>query len=102
MTWVGRVLASRELAKRWDHLLPKQFNGVLDQRLGHLADFVVGAEDVVPDALLTIFELANDRLWAPNDGESVLEVEFVALCRQTHGLATRLVVGALTVSAHAA
>src|SRR5262247_4829794 len=95
------VLTSSALAKRRNDLLSKQFNGVPYQVLGHPANFMVSAEDVVPDALLAFFELADDRLRATNDGESVLQVELVALSRQTHGLAARLVVGALTVTAHA-
>src|SRR5215468_5154224 len=96
------VLASSELAKRWNDLLPEQFNGVSHHVLGHPADFMVGAEDVVPDALLAFFKLADDRLRAANDGEAVLQVELVALGRQTHGLAARFVVGALTIATHAA
>src|ERR687883_72789 len=63
---------------------------------------MVRAEDIIPDALLALFELANDRLRAANDGEAVLQVKLVALGRQTHGLAARLVVRALTVTPHAA
>ena len=93
---------SDKLAKRWNDLLPEQFNGISHQVLGHTADFMVGTEDIVSDTLLTCFELANDGPRAANDGEAVLQVELVALGRQTHGLAARLVVGALTVAPHAA
>src|SRR5262245_360475 len=61
---------------------------------------MVGAEDIVPDALLAFFELANDRLRAAHDGEAVLQVELVALSRHTHGLAARLVVRTLAVATH--
>src|SRR5438093_4091237 len=96
------VLASSALAKRWNDLLPEQFNGVPHHVLGHAANFMVGAEDVVADALLAFFKLADDRLRATNDGEPVLQVELVALGRHTHGLAARLVVRALTVTTHTA
>src|SRR5262245_16724612 len=96
------VLASGELAKRWNDLLPKQFNGVSHQVLGHTANFMVRAEDIVSDALLTFFKLTDDRLRATNDGEAILQVELIALRCHTHGLAARLVVGALTVATHAA
>src|SRR5262245_60645858 len=95
------VLASSALAKRWNDLLPKQFNGVPHHELGHPANFMVRAEDVVPDALLACFELANNCLRAANNGEAVLKVKFVALGCHTHGLAARLVVGTLTVAPHA-
>src|SRR5262249_36154101 len=97
-----RSTISGALAKCGNHLLAKQFNGVPHHRLGHPAEVMVGAEDVVPDALLAVCELANDRLWTAHDGQAMLEVELVALRRQTHGLAARLVVGALAVTAHAA
>src|SRR5215471_528021 len=67
-----------------------------------MANFMIGAEDVVPDALLACFELANDRLRAAHDGEAVFQVELVALCRRAHGLAACFVVRALTVATHAA
>src|SRR5262245_24353908 len=95
-------LTSSALAKRRNNLLPEQFNGVPHQVLGHRADFMVGAEDIVPDALLAFVEPANDRFRATNDGEAVLKVELVALGCHTHGLTARLVVWTLTVTAHAA
>src|SRR5262245_14060136 len=96
------VLTSGALAKRWNDLLPEQFNGVPHQVLGHMANFMVRAEDVVPDALLACFKLADDRLRATNDGEAILKVELVALGCHPHGLAARLVVRTLTVAPHAA
>src|SRR5262249_44089907 len=98
--WYSTI--SRALAKGGRHLLPEQFNGIPHHRLGHPTDVMVGTEDVVPDALLALFELADDCLGAAHDGQAILEVELVALGRQTHGLAARLVVGTLTVAAHAA
>src|SRR6266498_3984 len=74
-------LRNGHLAKRGNDLLPKKFNGVPYQVLGHTADFMVGTEDIVPDALLAFFEFASDRFRAANDGESVLKAELVALCR---------------------
>src|SRR5215470_5606473 len=96
------VLTSDALAKRWNDLLAEQFNGVPHHVLGHMANFMIGAEDVVPDALLACFELANDRFRAAHDGEAVLQVELVALGCHPHGLTARFVVGTLTVAPHAA
>src|SRR4029450_9435916 len=96
------LLCHSELAKCRDDLLPEQFNRISYQMPGHTADFMVGAEDIIPDALLAFFELADDRLWAANDGEAILRVDLLALGRHPHGLAARLVVGALTVAPHAA
>src|SRR5262249_7374383 len=93
--------SSRALAKRRKHLLAEQFNGIPHHRLGHPADVMIGAEDVVPDALLAFFELTNNRLRAAHDGQAMLEVELVALGCQTHGLAPRLAVGPPAVAAHA-
>src|SRR5262249_38400899 len=93
--------SQRELAKRWNHFLSEQFNGVPHHVLGHTANFMVCAEDIVSDALLAFFKLADDRLRAANDSEAVLQVELIALRCQTHGLAARLVVGTVTIAAHA-
>src|SRR6266702_5999265 len=92
----------QRLAKRWNDLLPEQFNRVSHHLLGHAANFMVRAEDVVPYVLLAFCELADNRLRAANDGEAVLQVKLVALGRHTHGLAARLVVRALTVAPHTA
>src|SRR6266545_6886404 len=63
---------------------------------------MVGAEDIVPNVLFAFFEFANNCFRAANDGESVLQVELVPLGCHAHRLTARLVVGALTVAAHAA
>src|ERR1044072_6657552 len=83
------VRTSSGLAKRWNDLLPEQCNGISHHLLGHPANFMVRAEDVVRDALLAFCKLVHDRLLAANESEAALQDVLGFLGCQTRGHAAR-------------
>src|SRR5262245_32999369 len=90
------------LPERRHHKLAEQADRVAHQLRRHVADLVIGAENVVADAALALLEPADHARRAADDREPLLDVELVVLAGAPHGLAARLVVRPLAVAPHAA
>src|SRR5262249_7976078 len=65
------------LGEGGDHVLGKQPHGFVSEFRGEAANPMTGAEDVVASELALRFELANDRVGAAHDGQTVIDPEVV-------------------------
>src|SRR5690348_9640218 len=84
-----------------DHFLAEQANRIGNHFGRHAADLVIGAEHVISNCALALAQTLDHRLRTADQGQALLDIEFVALAGHGHGLAAQLVVRQVAVTAHA-
>src|SRR5439155_14301707 len=67
------------LGERRHHVVREEPHGRAGEGRRKVADAVAGAEDVVAGELLLRFELADDRVGAADEGQTVVDPEVVGL-----------------------
>src|SRR5262245_10578292 len=81
MQSVARYLLRTDPAsgERWYHVVREELHGLAGEDRRKVADAVAGAEDVVASELLLRFELADDRVGAADEGQTIVDPEVVGL-----------------------
>src|SRR5439155_2145416 len=67
------------LGERRQHVVREEPHGLAGEGRRKVADAVAGAEDVVASELLLRFELADDRVGAADEGQTIVVLEVVGL-----------------------
>src|SRR5689334_20094981 len=82
--------------------LSHQLDRVAHELFRHMADLVIGAEDIVADLLLALFQLLDHGFGTADEREALLDIEVVVAAGTKDRLAARLVVRPLAVASHPA